>query len=238
MAARFLKQGTAATVAMGPFYDESDGITLETGLSIAATDCDVIKNGGASANKSSATAPSHLANGIYSLTLDATDTGTLGELLVHTLASGALLNTEVFQVIPANAYDALYGSDDDAFDGSGRVNVGQWLSQAVTLSSNNNPDVNIDEISDDTTVPGNLEQMLNGVEYFQVSGTPTTTSIVTDSAGASSTDDWYNGRLLTVVSGSAAGQQTDITDYTGSTKTLTVTALATAMADNDYFIIT
>lgn len=37
------------------------------------------------------------------------------------------------------------------------VNVAQWLAQAVTLSSNNNPDVNIDEISDDLAAAQNLE---------------------------------------------------------------------------------
>lgn len=37
------------------------------------------------------------------------------------------------------------------------VNVAQWLAQAVTLSTGNKPDVNVDEISDDATAPQNLE---------------------------------------------------------------------------------
>ena len=44
-----------------------------------------------------------------------------------------------------------------ALDVNGRVDVGDWLGQAVTLSANNNPDVNVDEISDDLTAPQNLE---------------------------------------------------------------------------------
>ncbi len=45
------------------------------------------------------------------------------------------------------------------------VNVGSWLGQAVTLSTGNKPDVNIDEISDDITAPGNLELMYDGTGY-------------------------------------------------------------------------
>lgn len=235
---RLLKQSTAVTRTMGPFYDSTDGVTLETALTITATDVKVIKNGGASANKNSASAESHLANGLYTLTLDATDTGTLGELIVHVNESGALLNVEYFQVVPANAYDAIYGADDDLVDANGRVNVGLWLDAAVTLSSNNNPDVNINEISDSANAPGVLEDTMLGPLVGTFTGTPSTTSMATATAAFSSSDDWYNGRLLTILNGSAAGQQTDITDYTGSSKTFTVTAVATAPASGDKFIIT
>jgi hypothetical protein len=37
------------------------------------------------------------------------------------------------------------------------VNAREWLDQPVTLSDNNKPDVNVDEISDDQTAPQNLE---------------------------------------------------------------------------------
>lgn len=37
------------------------------------------------------------------------------------------------------------------------VNVREWLDVAVTLSDNNNPDINVDEISDDPTAAVNLE---------------------------------------------------------------------------------
>ena len=50
-------------------------------------------------------------------------------------------------------------------DASNRVDVGSWLGQAVTLSTGNKPDVNIDEISDDTTAPGNLELRFDGTGY-------------------------------------------------------------------------
>ncbi len=57
-----------------------------------------------------------------------------------------------------NAQGADVATDVAAMiDGSNRVDVGSWLGQAVTLSTNNKPDVNIDEISDDTTAASNLE---------------------------------------------------------------------------------
>lgn len=42
------------------------------------------------------------------------------------------------------------------------VNVALWLEQAVTLSGNNFPDVNVNEISDDLTAPQNLELQYDG----------------------------------------------------------------------------
>ena len=63
----------------------------------------------------------------------------------------------------------------------------------------------------------------------------TTTSFVTDLTEA--TDDHYIGRTVIFTSGALEGQATDITDYNGTTKALTVTALTEAPADNDTFEI-
>jgi hypothetical protein len=66
-------------------------------------------------------------------------------------------------------------------------------------------------------------------------GTPSTTVIQTDLAEA--TDDHYIGRIAIFTSGAAAYQATDITDYTGATGTITVTALTTAPAGSDTLVI-
>ena len=235
---RFLKQSTAATKNQGQFVDDTDGVTAETGLTIAQSNVKLSKNGGAYAQKNDSSTEAHLEDGMYELTLDTTDTDTIGELTVKTVVSGALTNLEYFYVLPTNAFDAIFGSDDDLVNASGQVNLGLVTGSAVTKSAGNLLDVNIAEIDDDSSVVSVLKNMLGGIEVFQVNGTPSTTATVTDSAGASSTDDFYNNRLLTVISGSGAGQQAEITDYVGSTKTFTHDALATAMADNDFFIIT
>jgi len=62
----------------------------------------------------------------------------------------------------------------------------------------------------------------------------TTTAVVLnsstgiDGAAPSSTDDFYNGRIIIFTSGALAGQATSISDYTGSSKTLTVVAVTSA----------
>lgn len=64
----------------------------------------------------------------------------------------------------------------------------------------------------------------------------TTTSIVLnattgiDGGAPSSTNDFYNGRILIFTSGALAGQATSVEDYVGSTVTLTVVALTGAPA--------
>ena len=69
-----------------------------------------------------------------------------------------------------------------------------------------------------------------------ITGTLSTTQMSTDLTEV--TDDHYIGRLITWTSGVLAGQQTDITDYTGSTKVLTYTATTDAPSNTDTFVIT
>ncbi len=90
-------------------------------------------------------------------------------------------------------------------------------------------------ISGDSTAADRLEALMDGVLTAACEGTPSTTVIQTDLA--ETTDDQYIGRLVTFLTGNAAGEQTDITDYTGSTGTITVTALANAPAAADLLVI-
>lgn len=102
-----LKQGAAATVVLGPFVDDVDGKTAETALTINQASVRLSKIGGAFAQKNSATAASHMENGYYLVTLNATDTGTCGELFVAISASGALPVWRAFTVVPANVYESM-----------------------------------------------------------------------------------------------------------------------------------
>lgn len=64
----------------------------------------------------------------------------------------------------------------------------------------------------------------------------TTTSFVTNLA--STVDDYYNAAFILFTSGALKGQSREISDYDGSTKTITVaTALTSAPADGVEFII-
>jgi hypothetical protein len=109
--ATFLKQSTAIDVSVGPFVDAGDGVTPETTLTITQPDIRLKKNGGAWAQKNAAQTLSHEENGWYEISLDATDTNTLGNLLIAVNESGALPVWREFQVMPANVWDSLFGAD-------------------------------------------------------------------------------------------------------------------------------
>ena len=90
-------------------------------------------------------------------------------------------------------------------------------------------------VSGSTTAADNLEAGAEGLVNSTCAAGSSTTSIATNLTEA--TDDHYNGRVITFISGAVAGQSTDITDYNGTTKRLTVTALTEAPADTDEFVI-
>lgn len=103
-----LRQSTAAqSVAIGPFIDDTDFKSVETGLTIANTDIKLVANGGAAANKNSGGA-THRANGIYGITLDATDTAAVGELQLSVVVAGALPVFHTFTVVEPAVYDRDY----------------------------------------------------------------------------------------------------------------------------------
>lgn len=113
---QWLKQSTATTVKMGPFVDSGDGTTAETGLTIQKADVRLSKNGGnyAAANADQGTSDAGAAHdelGDYDISLDATDTNTLGRLRVIIKESGALAVWADFMVVPANVWDSLFGAD-------------------------------------------------------------------------------------------------------------------------------
>ena len=74
----WLKQSTAVTVKLGPFIDEDDGKTAETGLTITQAEVRISKNGGNIIQKDNADALGHDELGVYDCNLSTTDTGTLG----------------------------------------------------------------------------------------------------------------------------------------------------------------
>lgn len=109
----FLRQSTASqSRSLGPFVSDSDGKTVQTGLTIANTDIKLVVNGGASANKNSG-GGTHRVNGVYGVTFDATDTATVGEMEVSVLVTGALVVFKTFYVLEEAAFDALFAASAD-----------------------------------------------------------------------------------------------------------------------------
>lgn len=138
----FLRQSTAQTVRFGPFLDSTDGITAETGLTIAQADMQLSKDGGAFAQKNTAGNATHDTDGWYFTTLDTTDSATVGEVIMQVNVSGALPVWVRYWVLEEIVYDAIYGA-----------------SAAGLL------DVNAIQISGDSVAADNLELMYDGTGY-------------------------------------------------------------------------
>ena len=107
---RKLRTNTARTFSIGPFVLDTDGKTPQTGLTIAASDIKLIKNGAASVN-SSATGRTHLVNGMYTITLPASDLNFLGDLMISVKVTNALSVWHEFLVMNTGAYDMDFGAD-------------------------------------------------------------------------------------------------------------------------------
>ena len=103
-----LRQSTAVTVDVGPFLDRTNAADRETGLTIAAADVLISKNNGAFAAKSDTGAGTHDTRGWYNIPLNATDTNTIGRLVIDIENAGALPAGAEFWVYQANVYDALF----------------------------------------------------------------------------------------------------------------------------------
>lgn len=106
-----LRQSTASQeIPLGYFLDSTDGDTEETALTIANTDIKLWKNGAVALAAKNAGGAVHMSDGVYYAALDATDTGTLGPLIIFVHVAGALTARLECVVYPAPVYDALFGS--------------------------------------------------------------------------------------------------------------------------------
>lgn len=108
-----LRQSTASQeVPLPRMLDATDGDTEESGLTISNTDIKLWKSGATdwvSKNSGGATI-SATATGLYYTVLDATDTATLGPLVIDVHESGAQSVRLYCVVLPAAYYDALFGA--------------------------------------------------------------------------------------------------------------------------------
>jgi hypothetical protein len=139
-----LKQSTSVVILFGPFVDKTDGITPETGLvsglDHATTGIMLSKNGAAQAVRNGTpTATTHDANGYYRVTLNTTDTGTLGILrVIYTETATCVPHWQDYMVLPANVWDSLYGADllqVDTREVGGTTQTARDLGASVLLSN-------------------------------------------------------------------------------------------------------
>lgn len=156
----FIKQSTAVTLLVGPFLDDTDGKTAETGLTITRAEIRLSKNGGDMAQKNEASSLTHDELGYYTCPLDTTDTNTLGILKLMVHESGALPVWMEISVLPANVYDSMFSTD------LLQVDATQLLGTAIsTPATAGILDVNVKQISSDATAADNCELAFDGTGY-------------------------------------------------------------------------
>jgi len=172
----YLKQNTAATLTIGPLVDKTDATTPEVGITTtSATVIELWKHDATvSVDLTGTTTFTHRGNGIYTLTLSITDTDTVGRIRIVLLETATMRPfTAEFTVLPANTYDSLIGGSDKL-----QVDTTQWIGNAVTVDSNNLPDVNMKAISQDTAAADTLESYTDGTanipaDMTKISGSAT-----------------------------------------------------------------
>ena len=168
----FLKKDTARTILIGPFIDDTDGKTAETGLASSPGSIDIdLYKGAATSVTTSITATTsggsndiaHVANGYYSLELTAANVDTCGELKITANIAGSLPVWHNFQIVEETVYDALFGD----VSGAGLQ-------------------VNVTQVSGDSTAADNMELMFDGTGY--AGGTTKLNVNTTQIEGSDATD--------------------------------------------------
>jgi hypothetical protein len=142
---QYLKHNAAATIMLGPFVDKTDGVTLKTDATTitdidhATTGIFLSKAGGAAeVRHQNVTASVADAYGMMKVTLDTTDTNTIGMLdVLFAKAATYLPVHKQFMVLPASVYDA-------------------WVEHPVHDFSGMNFDDRLPVPSFDTMAPGDL----------------------------------------------------------------------------------
>lgn len=241
----YLRQSTASQeVPLGYFVDSTDGNTEETALTIANTDIKIWKTGATTlANKNSGGA-THISNGIYYAVLDATDTDTIGSLVIFVHVSGALTTRLECMVLDEVMYDWWTGTGTPTTGGaitvtSGRVNADvTHIATAAVSTSTAQLGVNVvnaggtawgsgaitaGSIAADAITAAKVAADVSTEIRSLASGTSDsgTTTTMVDAARTEADTDYWVGNLIVFTSGNIAGQSRYITGFNAATDTIT-----------------
>jgi len=219
--AGFLKEDVAVTILLGPFVDEANGYSLESGLTISSSDVKITKNSGNMLGKDEGSSCQYEGSGMYKCPLGATDTSDVGILNVNVVESGARPVSQTYLVLPANVYDALFGTDKL------EVDCIEWKGDPIQ-----NPNAQGVPFVDLGYVHGNVVNNLQsgrfdsyvGAAANAVVGTADSGSATTlvDSERAESQPNHWHGALLRMTSGANAGLARRVSLFNSGTDTLTV----------------
>lgn len=230
--ALWLKQSQAVTVVIGPMLDATDGATALSALTVATEiNADIYKWDATATPPAPSRADmtltasggdndcAHLANGYYSLELTATDTGTLGHIIITTNPTGGLPTWHLFQVVPANVFNSIVPGTDKLTVDAVEINSSATAAAKQALAAG-------------VILPGTVFD--DGGTYAAVL-TPATSLVFYSDDITEATADHYNGRVVIFTSGALLGQALSITDYefVASTYGKFTTSASTEVPGND-----
>jgi hypothetical protein len=235
----YLKQATASqSVLIGPFIDETDGITAMTGLTIANTDIRLSANGGNIAAKNSG-GGTHDELGYYTITLDVTDTATVGRLQLMVHATGAMPVYHEYQVLEEALYDALY-----AASATGALPVSANGLTASALAADAAAEI-ADAVWDEAGA-GHIASGTTGNYLFNLFFQAVAAVGGVSDASASTTafnttltqaDDIWNDQTLIFITGNLAGHARPVSDYQNTNGRIVFDEALIAAPDNGSLFI-
>src|SRR3990170_3470414 len=232
---QFLRSNTAVIVTVGPFYDKTDGVTIETALTITneritlTADTDAgsaptnILDNVTGATSGTANDLNYITGndaGMMQLELAAADTNRLGRMFLSiTDAANHVPVFHEFMVLPAMIYDAFILGTDVL-----QADVTQWLGTAAsTPTVAGVPNVNAKTWNDLTTVALPL--------------VPTVAGRALDvSTGGEAGGGWANGGTpgsTVALSATTVKTATDVETDTADIQTRLPAALVSGKMDSD-----
>lgn len=208
----FLKQSTAVDILLGPFIDETDGKTAETGLTISQADVKLSKNGQTLAQKNDSTAAAHDANGYHNCELDATDTNTVGQLTIICHESGALPVRLDYHIVEESVYNAMYGAS-----AVGPLSAAAVNAEADTALADYDGPTNTEMIARTLATADYFDPAADAVASVTLVATTTTNTDMRGTDGANTTTPLTAAQVNAEV-------DTALADYDGPTNTEMVAA--------------
>jgi hypothetical protein len=209
-----LRKSTASQeVLLGPFLDDTDGKTAETALTITNTDIKLWKRGGTTESSKNSGGATHIADGRYYATLDATDTDTTGELILNVAVAGALPVRLVCCVFEAAVFDALFAS------GAAGYQVPIWSSVSATVNLSG---TTVKAVTDAVALPSSASINITGNITGNLSG-----SVGSVTGAVGSVTGNVGGSVASVT-----GAVGSVTGNVGGNVTGSVNSVATVVSAN------
>lgn len=231
---RYLRTNTATIVTVGPFVDKTDGVTLETALTITNERISLVvdANDGSAptlvldnvtgATSGTANDLNYITNcdaGLMQLELAAANVNYLGRaFLTITDAANHCPVFHEFMILPATVYDSLVVGTDllqaDTVQVNGTAQTGRDIGASVLLSSGTGAGqlsitsgvvaANAVQISGDDTAADNAEAFFDGTGYAGTNNVIPTVTTLSTLTGFKLASDGLDSIATTAPSGVAS----------------------------------